>query len=89
MSESTKKAKKWIKGAVKNKGALHRHLGVPEGEKIPEDKLRAAANSKDSTVRKEASLAMTLKGMHHGKKEEKKKTRSSKEVRGKFYGSKE
>lgn len=81
--------KKWIKGAVKDKGALHRHLGVAEGDKIPEEKLRSALHSKDKTVRKEAKLAMTLKGMHHEKKEEKKKMRTAKEVRGKFYGSKE
>lgn len=57
-------ASKWIKSAVSNKGALHRHLGVPEGETIPEHKLRAAANSKNGKVRKEAQLAMTLKGFH-------------------------
>lgn len=79
--------KKWIKKATQNKGALHRHLGVPEGEKIPEAKLKSAANSSNSTIRKEANLAMTLKGMHHGKEE--KKTRTGKEVRGKLYKSKE
>ena len=77
--------KKWISGAVENKGALHRHLGVPEGKKIPEDKLRAAANSKDPKVRKEASLAMTLKGFHHEKKENKP---TSKGLLKKMYGEK-
>lgn len=81
-------AKKWIKKATQNKGALHRHLGVSEGQKIPEDKLRSAANSSDATVRKEANLTMTLKGMHHGAKE-KKKQRTGKEVRNKLYNSKE
>lgn len=85
---SEKKAKKWIKGATENKGALHKHLGVPEGEKIPEEKLREATNSKNPKIRKEASLAMTLKGLHHGK-EEKKKPRTGKEVRGKLYGTKD
>lgn len=63
-------AKHWIKQAVaEGKGKLHKHLGVPEGEKIPEDKLRAASNSKNPTIRKEASLAATLKGLsHHSKK---------------------
>ena len=56
---------KWIKKAIKHKGALHRTLGVPEGEKIPEAKLEAAAHSKDPTTRKRAALAETLKGMHH------------------------
>lgn len=55
---------KWIKGATKNKGALHRNLGVPEGKKIPEKKLEAASHSKNPTIRKEAALAKTLKGFH-------------------------
>ena len=57
-------AKKWIKGAVKDKGALHRNLGVPSGEKIPAAKLEAATHSKNPTIRKEAALAETLKGFH-------------------------
>jgi hypothetical protein len=80
--------KHFIKDATKNKGALHRHLGVKEGEKIPEDKLRAATHSKDPTVRKEADLAVTLKGLNHGDKD-KKKHRTGKEIRNKLYGSKE
>ena len=54
----------WIAGATKNKGALHRKLGVPEGEKIPAKKLAKAAHSKDPTERKEVALAKTLKGLH-------------------------
>ena len=50
----------WIKGATKNKGALHRKLGVPEGEKIPAKKLAKAAHSANPTTRKEATLAKTL-----------------------------
>lgn len=53
--------KKWIAGAVKNKGALHRKLGVPEGKKIPAKKLAKAAHSKSGVVRKEVALAKTLK----------------------------
>lgn len=55
------KSKKWIKGATKNKGALHHALKVPEGEKIPAAKLATATNSDDPKVRKEAALAKTLK----------------------------
>lgn len=55
----------WIKTAVKNKGALHRALGVPEGKKIPEKKLKKAENSRKPLIRKEAHLAETLKGFHH------------------------
>lgn len=78
---------KWIKDATKGKGKLHEHLGVPEGEKIPEEKLQEALHSKNPTIRKEANLAMTLKGMHHGSK--KKSTRSPKAVRGALYGAKD
>ncbi len=54
----------WIAGATKNKGALHRALKVPEGEKIPEKKLEKAEHSSNPTMRKRAQLAETLKGMH-------------------------
>lgn len=64
------KSKKWIAGATKNKGALHRALGVPEGEKIPAKKIAAAKNSDNPRIAKEAQLASTLKGFkrHYGKK---------------------
>ena len=62
-------SKKWIKDATKNKGALHRALGVPEGEKIPAKKISKAEHSKNPKIRKEAALAKTLKSFHHkGKK---------------------
>lgn len=38
-------------------GSLHRALGVPEGEKIPADKLNAALHSKDPAIRKKAVFA--------------------------------
>lgn len=52
---------KWIQGAIKHKGALHKSLGVPEGKKIPEKKLKKAEHSKSPTLRKRAVLAETLK----------------------------
>jgi len=55
--------KHWIKGAIKHPGALHTALHVPQGEKIPADKLEAAAHKKGK-VGKEARLAKTLKGLH-------------------------
>lgn len=55
-------AKNWIAGATKNKGALHRNLGVPEGNKIPVKKLEKAAKQRGK-VGKEARLAETLKGL--------------------------
>lgn len=56
-------AEKWIAKATKNKGALHRKLGVPEGKKIPAKKLAKAEHSKSPKLRKEANLAKTLKGL--------------------------
>ncbi len=56
-------AEKWIQGAIKHPGKLHRELGVPEGEKIPAKKLEKAEHSKNSTIRREANLAETLKGL--------------------------
>ena len=55
---------KWIQGAIKHKGALHKQLGVPAGEKIPVKKLHEAAE-KGGKLGKRARLAETLKRMHH------------------------
>ncbi len=52
--------KKWIKGAIKHPGKLHRELGVKQGEKIPAKKMEKAEHSKNPTIRKEANLAKTL-----------------------------
>lgn len=51
----------WIRGAVKHPGALHRELGVPQGEPIPAKKVERAAHSSDPTLAKRARLAETLK----------------------------
>lgn len=56
--------KKWIQGAIKHKGALHKELHVKEGEKIPASKLKKAEHSKNPTLKKRAVLAETLKKMH-------------------------
>ena len=55
----------WIAGATKNKGALHRELGVPEGEKIPAKKLSKAEHSSNPLEKKRATLAKTLAGFKH------------------------
>jgi len=52
--------KNWIAGAVKHKGALHKALHVPEGEKIPAKKMAKAAKSTNPKVAKMANLAKTL-----------------------------
>jgi hypothetical protein len=51
---------KWIKKAIKHKGALHKALGVAKGAKIPAKKLAKALHSKNSTTKKRAVLAKTL-----------------------------
>jgi len=55
--------KKWIAGAIKKPGALHRQLGVGQGKKIPAKKLEAAAG-KGGKLGARARLAQTLKKMH-------------------------
>lgn len=58
----------WIQNALSKKsshGKLHRALNVPEGEKIPAEKLAAARHSRNPSIRRMAALAHTLSGMHH------------------------
>lgn len=58
-------AKNWIAGAIKHPGALHRDLGVPQGQKIPAKKMSAAKAGKyGATTERRANLAKTLKGFH-------------------------
>ena len=58
-------AEKWIQGAIKHPGALHKQLGVPQGKKIPGSMLSKAV-AKGGTLGKRARLAETLSHMHHG-----------------------
>lgn len=52
----------WISGAIKHPGALHRSLGVPAGQKIPDEKIRQAEKSSNPKLAARARLAETLKG---------------------------
>jgi hypothetical protein len=56
----------WIANAQIRKGALHRALGIPQGQKIPQSALDRAKHSKDPHLRRMAHLAETLKGLNHG-----------------------
>lgn len=56
--------KDWIANATKNKGGLHRALGVPLDQNIPDKKLDKAEHSNNPKIRKEAVLAETLKKFH-------------------------
>jgi hypothetical protein len=60
-------AEHWMAGVAKHmhKGALHRALGVPEGEKIPAKKMAKAAHSKSPKIRKEVGLAHAFASAHH------------------------
>lgn len=58
---------KWIQKAIKHKGALREKLGVKEGKKIPEKKLKKAEHSKNPKTRKQAALAETLKKLRKRK----------------------
>lgn len=75
-------ARHWIQNATKHAGALHRHLGVAENEKIPAAKLAAAKHSNNPTIRREAALAHTLSGLHHEKA-----VRHGHNVMSKLYGA--
>lgn len=59
-------AEKWIQGAIKRPGALHRALHVPEGEKIPYSKIEKASHSGNERLAREARLAETLEHMRKG-----------------------
>jgi hypothetical protein len=74
------KNEKWIQKSGMKKGALHKKLGVPEGEKIPKTMLsklkkelmkKAEGDKKlssaDSKLLKQVNLAMTLKDIKENK----------------------
>jgi len=67
---------KWIQKTKMNKGALHKKLGVPEGDKIPQAKLKSLKkelmkkgegdkklSAADSKLLKQVNLALTLKSV--------------------------
>lgn len=56
-------ANKWISKAIKHPGALHKELGVKQGEKIPAKKIEKASHSKNKTLARRANLAKTLSGL--------------------------
>lgn len=59
----------WMERAfAKNKGGLHRSLGVPEGQTIPAGKVAAAAHSGDSKTRHQAQAAMNANPGRYGQR---------------------
>ena len=59
-------AKDFIQKAIKKPGALRKSLGIKKGEKIPANKLKAAAKKKGKMGQR-ARLAMTLKKLNKKK----------------------
>lgn len=55
-----KRKKKWIQKLHLKKGALHRQLGIPVGERIPDSTLREAAKA-GGKLSKRAQLALNLR----------------------------
>jgi len=66
--------KKWIQGAVKKPGQLHRDLGVPQGKKIPAKKLRSAAKKKGK-VGQRARFALAMRSVSRKRKSRKRRSR--------------
>jgi|ADurb_Total_1113_FD_contig_31_549594_length_286_multi_1_in_0_out_0_1 hypothetical protein len=54
-------ANKWIQKAIKNKGALHRQLGVSQEKKIPTEKLEKVVNAIQKKSEKKKLTASELK----------------------------
>jgi hypothetical protein len=55
--------KHFIQSAIKHPGALHKELGIPEGETIPQATLHKAAKA-GGKLGARARLAETLEKMH-------------------------
>ena len=53
---------KWIAGAIKHPGALHKEMGIKQGTKIPAGRLAKAAKA-PGKLGQRARLAQTLKGL--------------------------
>jgi|GEM_PF-6746556 len=47
-------------------GALHRALGIPQGQKIGPARIAKAERSSNPTIRREADSAAGFEHMHHG-----------------------
>jgi hypothetical protein len=72
----SKDNKNWIQNTKMHKGALHKKLGIPEGDKIPNSKLQSLKkelmkkgegdkklSAADSKLLKQVNLALTLKSV--------------------------
>jgi hypothetical protein len=56
------------KGTFKeHPGLLHKHLGIPAGQKIGPERIAKAEHSSNPEIRKEAISAAGFEHMHHAK----------------------
>jgi hypothetical protein len=62
---------KWISKAIKHPGALRKTLRTKKGKKISTKKLNKATKSKNTTLRKRAFLAKTLRKLARKRKRKK------------------
>ena len=78
--ETKESEDKWIQKTNMKKGGLHKKLGVPEGDKIPQSKLKSLKaelqkkakgdkklSTSDSKLLKQVNLALTLKNIKESK----------------------
>jgi hypothetical protein len=61
----------WVKGVVRNQGALHRALGIPGDKPVPRSKPEEAGRSKDPHIGRMVHLSATLKGLNRGSRRRK------------------
>lgn len=61
---ASKEKEKFIQKAIKHPGALHKQMGVPQGQKIPAAKLAEAAK-KGGVLGRRVRFAETLKKLKH------------------------
>lgn len=47
------------------KGKLHRELGIPTSQKIPQGRLNSATHSTNPEIRRDAIRAKTMEGWDH------------------------
>jgi len=64
------------------KGKLHRELGIPEGKKIPRDRLNAAARSDNPEIKRDAIRAKTMEGWRHDRSKTRKLYRHKNSPKG-------
>lgn len=73
---------KFIQGAIKRPGQLHRDLGVAQGQTIPRGAIEAAAKQ-GGKIGERARFALTLEGMRKKKRQGPDSTAIAKAAAGK------